>query len=127
MGLDQYAYVNAKTVEDKNGNTYLKGEQEITWRKHARLQEFMEKLWREKGNEKEFNCVDLQLTKHDLEELQKQVESNYYDHFSTGGLFWGHQFQEEMALQYLEQDRKFVADALQAVEKGNTVVYSCWW
>jgi len=30
-------------------------------------------------------------------------------------------------LQYLEQDRKFVADALEAVEKGNTVVYSCWW
>ena len=127
MGLDQYAYVNAKTVEDKDGNTYLKGEQEITWRKHARLQEFMEKLWHKKGNEKEFNCVDLELTKHDLEKLQKQIENNYYDHFSTGGLFWGHQFQEEMALQYLEQDRKFVADALQAVEKGNTVVYSCWW
>ena len=124
MGLDQYAYINAKAVKNENSTAH---EPEFTWRKHARLQEFMEKLWHEKGNEKEFNCVNLELTKGDLEELQKQVECNYYDHFCKGGLFWGHQFQEESMLQYLEQDRKFVADALQAVEKGNTVVYSCWW
>ena len=127
MGLDQFAFINAKTVKDKNGSTYLKGEQEITWRKHARLQEFMETLWHQKGNEKEFNCVDLQLTKDDLEELQKQIECNYYDHFSKGGFFWGHRHQEERVSEYLEQDKKFVADALQAVEKGNTVIYNCWY
>ena len=44
MGLDQYAYIKAETTQNENGTAH---EPEFTWRKHARLQEFMEKLWHE--------------------------------------------------------------------------------
>ena len=69
MGLDQYAYrVKA------NGEPF-----EIAyWRKHNRLQGWMENLWVEKGKPNiqkhpdtgelidEFNCVDMELTWEDI-------------------------------------------------------------
>ena len=57
MGLDQYA-------------TAIKGEDEISlgeWRKHPNLQGWMENLWRSKGGEGEFNCVQVELNGDDLQ------------------------------------------------------------
>ena len=55
MGLDQYAYIRENTKE-------------FYWRKHSKLQEFMENVWyQEQGNNEEFNCKDLVLTKEILE------------------------------------------------------------
>ena len=101
MGLDQYAWVGRKPSDEAPEDFY--------WRKHSRLQQFMEDLWREKGREEELNCNNLELTEADLLALQEAIGKGYSDHFCEGGFFWGHQFQEE------------------AVREGKPVVYSCWW
>lgn len=131
MGLDQYAYVNAQETEntDDEGNTYMSisGGKEFYWRKHSRLQTFMEKLWAEAGNDHEFNCENLVLSRHDLERLKHAIVNGYNDHFCQGGFFYGHQFQEEACQEYKEDDLTFVHEAIAAVDRGEKVIYTCWW
>ena len=78
MGLDQYA----STVDANNNTTEL-----ATWRKHPNLQGWMEGLYRARGGEDEFNCVDLELTLADLDMLEGAVKSS--DLPSTAGFFFG--------------------------------------
>ena len=65
MGLDQNAYVNATETSEKDaeGKTWVSitSDRDFYWRKHSRLQEFMEKLWVEKTGESpiELNCSNL--------------------------------------------------------------------
>lgn len=131
MGLDQYAYVNATEEErkDDEGEIYrvISGGKEFYWRKHSRLQTFMEDLWAERGNTEIFNCVNLELTKDDLVRLQEAVDNQFSEHFCSGGFFYGHQFQEEQVNAYEEDDRTFVTEALAAVDRGEKVIYTCWW
>ena len=56
MGLDQYAYVsnNGKHDDDSRDIAY--------WRKHNRLQGWMENKYIDDGGTKEFNCVAVELT-----------------------------------------------------------------
>ena len=49
MGLDQFAY---KVKGDERTELHY-------WRKHNRLQGFMEALYAKKNGNGEFNCVDL--------------------------------------------------------------------
>lgn len=118
MGLDQYGFVfqkaNAEPVE-------------FQWRKHSRLQDFMEKIWEEQEPEKVFNCEDLPLTEEHVKKLIEQIEKGYVDNFSHGGFFYGEQFQEEAVKMYKEKDEKFATSALKALQDGGKVIYSCWW
>ena len=134
MGLDQYAYINAQkeVTHDPDTNREIVDvmcENEYVWRKHARLQEFMERLWTKKTGRDagELNCNHMALSKSDLEELKKTIEDSYIDCESPGGFFYGHQHQQEQMEEYYEHDMEFVTRALKAVEKGETVLYSCWW
>lgn len=131
MGLDQYAYVRAqeRKVKEASGEEYITVDcdHEFYWRKHSRLQEFMERLWRDKGNSETFNCQHMDLNEEDLLLLQEAVGNGYADHFCTGGFFWGHQFQEEAVEEERENDTAFVTAALEAVRSGARVIYSCWW
>ena len=114
MGLDQYAYIRKNTKE-------------FYWRKHSKLQEFMENVWyKEQGNTEELNCKDLVLTKEILEKLLKCVETNTLPK-SKGGFFYGHQFQDDAAKDSQKADIKFCKEALQAIEDGKQVIYSCWY
>ena len=114
MGLDQYAYIRENTKE-------------FYWRKHSKLQEFMEDIWyRQQGNNEEFNCKDLVLTKEILQQLLKCVETNTLPE-SAGGFFYGHEFQDDAAKDYQKEDIKFCKEALKAIEDGKQVVYTCWW
>lgn len=84
MGLDQYA----KAIKpDKNG--IVKKEVKIAyWRKHNRLQGWMEALWLKKGGQGEFNCVEVQITEEDLDDLENVI--NNMELPETGGiLLWG--------------------------------------
>ena len=49
MGLDQYGMIGCTTEKrvDDAGNEYVVklAEQDFYWRKHSRLQDFMENLW----------------------------------------------------------------------------------
>ena len=120
MGLDQYAHIRIKSW---NSRQYS-----YEWRKHSRLQEFMEQVWSREGNTETFNCQELTLTLDDIERLEEQIKEGYPDYECEGGFFWGHQFQEEQCADYIEYDLEFVAKAKEAFDKpGSTVVYTCWW
>ena len=112
MGLDQYAMARKEGQEDK----------EIAyWRKHPNLQGWMEQLYREKGGEDVFNCVDVELTFEDLEQLEASIEGAELP--DTQGFFFG----KNSDVYYREQDLAFIADASEAIEQGYKVVYTSWW
>ena len=114
MGLDQYAYKLTESDPTER-------EEIAYWRKHPNLQGWMENLWREKGNDGEFNCVDLELTLGDLEALEASIDGA--DLPKTVGFFFG----EDSDDHYLEQDREFIREARSAIKQGYKVIYSSWW
>jgi hypothetical protein len=123
MGLDQYA--NARKGEpttDEDGNKYWKNSKELAyWRKHPHLQGFMEHLYAEKGGEGEFNCVDVELTLEDIDDLETAVKGGGLP--ETGGFFFG----DDSSDHYKEEDLEFCANARKALADGQTVIYSSWW
>ena len=133
MGLDQYGMIGCTTekrVDDAGNEFEVKiAEDDFYWRKHARLQDFMEKLWVEKTGRPavELNCEDMVLTESDVDRLEKAVLTGYVENISDGGFFYGHQFQEESVKEHMEYDHQFVIAARQAMAEGTQVVYHCWW
>jgi len=125
MGLDQYAY----TRNTDYTNCVAQ------WRKHARLQEFMERLWVEKtgtpaqdfGGEGGLNNEFMELDEGDIEKLAQAIATDYSEYFCEGGFFYGHQFQEESVQENKENDLAFVEEAKKALADGEKVYYSCWW
>ena len=117
MGLDQYAEFRTEPTA------------RFYWRKHAALQDYMERLWVERTGRpaSTFNCQDLHLDKEDIEDLRKAILSGFKDCRSDGGMFYGHQFQNESINDYREEDLNFCDQAMKAIERGETVIYSCWW
>jgi len=118
MGLDQYAYFRT-----------LSNVAQVDWRKHAALQEFMERLWQERTGKprEDLNCDELELTKDDIQALRQAVLSGFKDCQSEGGCFYGHQFQEETIKDNYESDLRFCDEALAAIHRGDQVFYSCWY
>lgn len=125
MGLDQYAF-SADDIEDvKEGNVHFQFE----WRKHAKLQEFMVKVFERKGgirDKEEFNCNPVELSLEDINQLEKLVKNKTLPH-SGGGFFWGHQFQNESQEEYLSTDLDFCEWAKRQLRDNARVFYDCWW
>ena len=139
MGLDQYAYARkgepqletqTYTCEDLEGNEFERTEtQEIWedqmelayWRKHPNLQGWMEQLWREKGGEGEFNCVDVELDAADLEKLKYAIASGTLP--ETEGFFFGNPSDDR----YREGDLEFIRTAREHLSMGYKIVYTSWW
>ena len=122
MGLDQYAY--AKTAE-----TGDEGESPaFVWRKQSKLQTFMEDLYTAKTGlaASELNCGELTLAPEDIDRLEAAVSAGHLPR-CAGGFFYGHQFQDEQAEAYREQDLAFCGWAKAQIAEGATVAYSCWW
>jgi hypothetical protein len=138
MGLDQYAY--AKTSEDSEQ------EELFYWRKHNRLHGWMEQLWEDKGRPNykkdevqspmgDFNCVPVELTESDIEQLEAHVENKALP--QTGGFFFGNDSFEwtdddgnppaKGDYYYKEDDLKFIALARKALQEGKKVFYDSWW
>ena len=136
MGLDQYAYIVAQGGE-------LDGEQIhiAEWRKHNRLQGWMEKLWKSKGkpcleeSDGAFNCVPVELTFSDIEQLEAEITNMTMP--ETAGFFFGddsfgHTDEDGNELPeddyyYKERDLEFIKDARKALTEGKKVYYSSWW
>ena len=78
-------------------------------------------MYYEKGGEGEFNCVDVELTLEDLDNLEKTLDNQELP--ETEGFFFGENSDDH----YAEQDRDFIVSARSAIDKGYTVVYSSWW
>ena len=113
MGLDQYA-----GFRDSKGEVH----EEFYWRKHARLQVFFAKKFREQNKEEYKNNTvdDLQhlgfnggqggvtITEEVVKDLEEAIKNDYWDHFANDGFFWGQQFQEEQVKEYKAQDKRFL-------------------
>lgn len=122
MGLDQYAYVKTPESGDEGESP------KFTWRKHSKLQTFMEALYTERTglSASDLNCGELKLETADIDTLEKAVKGSALPH-CEGGFFYGHQFQDEQATEYRDYDLEFCAWARAEIEQGSTVIYSCWW
>ena len=132
MGLDQYA-----GFRDNDGNV----KEEFYWRKHARLQQFMAKEFREQNKtKKENNSMDdlqhlgfnggqggVKITKELVERLEEAYKDNYYYYFASDGFFWGQQFQEEQVTEYKDQDQKFIEWCKEQLKEGQNIGYDCSW
>jgi len=120
MGLDQFGISRAT-------EKYLEGDDKelCTWRKHNRLQGWMENLHYEKGGTKTFNCVDLELSLEDINRLEKDIMNKKLP--VTGGFFFGDDSYVEYEKYYLEDDMKFICNAKVAIHKGRVVIYNSWW
>ncbi|NND20300.1 MAG: hypothetical protein HKN98_17155 [Silicimonas sp.] len=95
MGLDQYAYV--KTPE-----TGEEGESpKFVWRKHSKLQTFMEALYEERTGlaATDLNRGELALEIGDIDTLEQAINGSALP-CCEGGFFYGHQFQDEQASEY---------------------------
>ena len=118
MGLDMTAYAIDPTADKTQEPTKL-----AEWRKHPNLHGWMEQLWREKTGNKDddFNCVEVELTEKDLDDLFEAVVLNRLP--DTTGFFYGDDADDF----YKQNDKFFVKDALEAISKGMKVYYSSWW
>ena len=130
MGLDQYAYKRARKeyISKDQANESL---EEITyWRKHNRLQSWMENLWIERGEEDDINCRFLQLYLEDIENLEKAIELRNLP--ETEGFFFGkdsYQYKSKDGMTYedYENDMNFIKQAKEALKNNYDVFYSCWY
>ena len=151
MGLDQYAYARPPRKRNCDEDEHLE-----EWRKHNRLQGYMEQLWESKGcpvpatsydedeDEEEeddwssggFNGIELQLDASDIEYLEEAIKNQELP--ETGGFFfgsdsytWNKEGGGEDEIQedyyYKEMDLQFVENAKQAIKKKYRVYYSCSW
>lgn len=128
MGLDMYAFkVKADAVIDdfnyKRDEDFPNSKEIFYWRKHHNLHGWMENLYHEKGGTGEvFNCIPLRLTLEDLDELEKDVKSNNLPH--TEGFFFGNNPPDALSI---ENDKKFIEEAREVLNKGLAVYYDSWW
>jgi hypothetical protein len=115
MGLDQYA-------EFRNSETQ-KVEQFYGWRKHNAMHEWMENLWRSKGNIEEFNRIPLELSRADIDALERDLlEGN----LPEPEVFF-FDFDTSNDDHRLAGDLSFIRQARQHLDAGNQVTYDSWW
>ena len=109
------------------------------WRKHNRLQGWMDALWHAKGNVTDektkvqwgtsFNGQPLILTLDDLKALEDAIKGQTLP--ATQGFFFGSDsYCDEDAegnYSYYQDDVKFIAAARDYIAKGYAVYYCCSW
>ena len=145
MGLDMYACSVDEEMHNGLQASYLAEDQELPestfyWRKHSKLHQFMQDYYYEcvsdgiivepENRQEEmpmgtFNCVPLHLPIDKIKELHDLVKTNNLPD-SQGGLFFGHQFQDQAAKEEKKKDLKFCRWAKDETKNGNFVYYSCW-
>jgi hypothetical protein len=127
MGLDQYAYAREIVKSDDEEEPV---DIDIAyWRKHNRLQGWMENLYRDKHPDfdRDFNCVDLELTAEDLDRLEQDVLHIALP--KTEGFFFGNDSYSniEWLKEDMRTDLKFIHDSRQYLRDGYKIIYSSWW
>ena len=119
MGLDQYAY------RRKKGDSKKKLEEISYWRKHNRLQGWMEARWRKvkgsKVDDVSFNCISFRLREDDIFALLKDVSNGGLP--ETEGFFFG----SDSKGVYEKEDYEFCINALDSIGKGYKIYYDSWW
>jgi hypothetical protein len=136
MGLDQFSYrikkgfitkpvdfSTEKYNEETEEHEVLCDKEELHyWRKHPNLQGWMQNLYEEKGGvNPEFNCVNVQLTWEDLEQLENDIKDGNLP--ETCGFFFGNDSDEY----YKEETLDWIERSLESIKDGYDVYYSSWW
>jgi hypothetical protein len=163
MGLDQYAHLRGRKI---NWDKYYSDDEDerkeeekhvFVWRKHARLQTFFARKWREQNEAEQkrrdtrdfeamkkakdpfeaigvglshlgFNSGDeVYITEDVVKELEETYKQNYHDNFCSDGFFWGQQFQEEQVTEYKAQDKKFIDWCKEQIKNKKVPIYTCSW
>lgn len=125
MGLDMYAYAVSKrdALNDFEMAQGSEKEELQYWRKHHDLHGWMEKLYRDKGGDAEsFNCIPVQLTVDDLDDLQQAILDDNLPR--TSGFFFG---DNPPDLETMREDLIFVQKCRMAIKEGKVVYYDSWW
>jgi hypothetical protein len=112
MGLDQQAY-----TKDKGETTYIQD-----WRKHNALDGWMQNLWVDKGGTGEWNCAEVELNAHDIEQLEAVVVNDELP--ETIGFFYGGDSRE--CPHKKQETLDFIKKAGKLLGKGEKVYYSAW-
>lgn len=139
MGLDQYAYSRPPRKRNSDDDVQL-----MEWRKHNRLQGWMQQLWEDKGCPNaqtegdemgDFNCVELQLTAQDIDDLEYSI--NNFELPEANGFFWGSDSYfwnnednepfPENEYWYKSNDLMFIESARKALDNKHRIYYSCWY
>ena len=125
MGLDMYAYAVSK--RDAIGEFEMAQDSEKEelqyWRKHHDLHGWMEKLYRSKGGDADsFNCIPVELTVDDLDNLQQALLDDNLPR--TSGFFFG---DNPPDLETMREDLMFVQKCRIAIKEGKVVYYDSWW
>jgi hypothetical protein len=121
MGLDMYAFVMKDQPSQAVDFTAGAAIQLHYWRKHPDLHGWMEMLYRAKGGSaSSFNCVTVQLTNADIEQLEADIRAKQLPH--TEGFFFGSSDGKEF-----HDDLEFIAKARAAFAEAQTVYYTSWW
>ena len=122
MGLDQYAYVE-EPGSPKERFAY--------WRKHTELDNWMRELYHSRGHTEEFNCIDLELFKEDLDNFERDVLYTRQS-IDNNVLYNGHNPNQKdlhylsMAFKY-EEDYMFLMKSRMYLNKGYRVYYANWY
>jgi hypothetical protein len=136
MGLDQYAYARDPRIErdeededDWGGDVHI-----MDWRKHNRLQGYMEQIWLEQGGEygeswgDGFNGKEVKLGVDEINALEEVIENR--DLPETSGFFFGNDSYEDYENKewgYLKSDIEFIAEARKLLAEGFEVYYNSSW
>ena len=144
MGLDQYAF--SKRPKAQTSFKFISDEYEdeaehfAEWRKHNRLQGWMEHLWQFKGcpglSEEnsgmglgsDFNCIDLELDLNDLEGLERVITNKALP--ETQGFFFGddsYAEYENKGRGYKQVDMEFIKEAKKRIKSDHKIYYGSWW
>ena len=116
MGLDMNL-LSKKSLDSKETKEIF------YWRKHNALHNWFSDLYRSKGGEGEFNCVEVEITSADLDKLEKDLtEGNL---IPVAGFFFGST--DYAPKENLERDLEAVKLAREAISNGEVVVYDSWW
>ena len=122
MGLDQYAY------HRRRGDLPEHKEEICYWRKHNRLEGWMEELYRRKTGDMEesFNCKELELTVEDLDQLEATILDRNLP--ATKGFFFGDDSYTDYEEGYKETDLEFIQKSKDALNSfGGIIIYTSWW
>ncbi len=133
MGLDQYAKSSTCDMLDlkhdgENRDPNDDSEQYYYWRKHNRLQGWMENLWLKKYQPEEhivFNCEYVELSLQDIVDLENAITNAGLP--KTEGFFFGNDSYEYMDNEALQHDLDFIKESKELLAKGKRLWYTSWW
>jgi hypothetical protein len=146
MGLDQYAYARDPRIErdeededDWGGDVHI-----MDWRKHNRLQGYMEQIWLDQGGEygeswgDGFNGKEVKLGNDEINALEEAI--NNLELPETSGFFFGSDSytwdsdgaiaeEEKVQSDYYHKasDLEFIAEARKLLAEGFEVYYNSSW